>query len=284
MIITIIGGGSTFTAGIVKSIALRKDELEVDEIRLFDLDKERQEKVAVVVRWILDEDLKCGIKLTTHYDEESAYKDADFIFAQMRVGKYAMREMDEKIPLKHGCVGQETCGAGGLAYGMRTIFPMMEVIDAAEKYAKPTYWILNYSNPASIVSEACRVLRPKARIINICDMPIAIIDMVAAALGIKDKENIVYDYYGLNHFGWFTGIPTQSCLRMYRQSLMPAMSDPFPESRRSSETAVMTTTSLWRPWSTMPKAVPDTMCPIFLRLIRLPWSRRTPPPRIWLPN
>ena len=191
MIISIIGGGSTFTAGIVKSIALRKDELDVEEIRLFDLDKERQDKVAVVVKWILDEDLKCGIKLTVTYDEEEAYKDADFIFAQMRVGKYAMREMDEKIPLKHGCVGQETCGCGGLAYGLRTIFPMMEVIDAAEKYAKPSYWILNYSNPASIVSEACRVLRPKARINNICDMPIAIIDMVAAALGIKDKENIV---------------------------------------------------------------------------------------------
>ena len=143
MIITIIGGGSTFTAGIVKSIALRKSELEVDEIRMYDLDRERQEKVAVVVRWILDEELKCGIKLTTCYDIEEAYKDADFIFAQMRVGKYAMREMDEKIPLKHGCVGQETCGAGGLAYGMRTIFPMMEVIDAAEKYAKPSYWILN---------------------------------------------------------------------------------------------------------------------------------------------
>ena len=148
MIITIIGGGSTFTPGIVKSIALRKDELEVEEIRLFDLDKERQDKVAVVVKWILDEELKSGIKLTVTYDEEAAYKDADFVFAQMRVGKYALREMDEKIPLKHGCVGQETCGCGGLAYGLRTIFPMMEVIDAAEKYAKPTYWILNYSNPA----------------------------------------------------------------------------------------------------------------------------------------
>ena len=206
MIITIIGGGSTFTAGIVKSIALRKDELGVDEIRLYDLDRERQDKVAVVVKWILDEDLKCGIKLTVTYDVEEAYKDADFIFAQMRVGKYAMREMDEKIPLKHGCVGQETCGCGGLAYGMRTIFPMMEVIDYAEKYAKPTYWILNYSNPASIVSEACRKLRPNARIINICDMPIAIIDVVAAAMGIQNKKGIVYDYFGLNHFGWFTGI------------------------------------------------------------------------------
>lgn len=206
MIITIVGGGSTFTPGIVKSIALRREELDVEEIRLFDIDKERQDKVAVVVKWILDEDLKSGIRLTVTTDVETAYKDADFVFAQMRVGKYAMREQDEKIPLRHGCVGQETCGCGGLAYGMRTIFPMMKVIDDTEKYAKPTCWILNYSNPASIVSEACRKLRPNARIINICDMPIAIIDVVAAAMEIKDKENIVYDYFGLNHFGWFTSI------------------------------------------------------------------------------
>lgn len=206
MIISIVGGGSTFTAGIVKSIALRKDELEVDEIRLFDLDKERQDKVGVLVDWILHEDLKTDIKLVVTYDKEEAYKDADFVFAQMRVGKYAMREKDEKIPLRHGCVGQETCGCGGMAYGMRTIFPMIEVIDDAAKYAKPTHWILNYSNPASIVAEACRRLRPNARIINICDMPIAIIDVVAAALEIKDKREIVYDYYGLNHFGWFTSI------------------------------------------------------------------------------
>ena len=206
MVITLVGGGSTFTPGIVKSIALRKDELEVDEIRLFDIDKERQDKVAVVVKWILDEELKSGIKLVVTNDEKEAYTDADFIFAQMRVGKYAMREQDEKIPLRHGCVGQETCGCGGMAYGMRTIFPMIKMIDDVEKYAKPTYWILNYSNPAAIVSEACRKLRPDARIINICDMPIAIIDVIAAAMEIKDKENIVYDYYGLNHFGWFTSI------------------------------------------------------------------------------
>lgn len=206
MIITIVGGGSTFTPGIVKSIALRKDELDVTEIRLFDLDKERQDKVAVLVKWILEEDLHSDIKLTVTYDKEEAYSDASFIFAQMRVGKYAMRELDEKIPLRHGCVGQETCGAGGLAYGLRTIFPMIEVIDDAEKYAKHDYWILNYSNPASVVSEACRRLRPNARIINICDMPIAIIDVVAAAMEIPDKQNIVYDYFGLNHFGWFTRI------------------------------------------------------------------------------
>ena len=135
MIISIVGGGSTFTAGIVKSIALRKDELEVEEIRLFDINKERQDKIGVLVDWILHEELKTDIRLTITYDKEEAYKDADFVFAQMRVGGYAMRESDEKIPLRHGCVGQETCGCGGLAYGMRTIFPMVELIDDVEKYA-----------------------------------------------------------------------------------------------------------------------------------------------------
>ena len=206
MIISIAGGGSTFTAGIVKSIALRRDELEVDEIRLYDINKERQDKIGVLVDWILHEELKTDIRLVVTNDKEEAYTNADFIFAQMRVGGYAMREQDEKIPLKHGCVGQETCGCGGLAYGMRTIFPMIDLIDDAEKYANKNYWILNYSNPAAIVSEACRKLRPNARIINICDMPIAIIDVVAAALEIKDKENIEYDYFGLNHFGWFTSL------------------------------------------------------------------------------
>lgn len=206
MIITVVGGGSTFTPGIVKSIAQRAKELDLDEIRLFDIDKERQDKVAVVVEWILREDVKTDVKLTVTNDVKEAYTDATFVFSQMRVGKYEMREQDEKIPLKHGCVGQETCGCGGMAYGLRTINPMIDLIDDVEKYAKKDHWILNYSNPAAIVSEACRKLRPNARIINICDMPIAIIDIIAESLGIKDVNNIVYDYFGLNHFGWFTSI------------------------------------------------------------------------------
>ncbi|KAA0948695.1 6-phospho-alpha-glucosidase [Sporosarcina sp. ANT_H38] len=206
MIITIAGGGSTFTPGIVKSIALRQKELEVSEIRLFDIDKERQDKVAVVVDWILKEELKTNIKLTVTTDEKEAYSDASFVFAQIRVGKYAMREQDEKIPLKYGCVGQETCGSGGFAYGLRTIFPMLKVIDDAEKYAEKDHWILNYSNPAAIVAEACRKLRPNARVINICDMPIAIVDIIAESLKIANYSEIEYDYFGLNHFGWFTSM------------------------------------------------------------------------------
>ena len=206
MIITIVGGGSTFTPGIVKSIAQRAKELDLDEIRLFDIDKERQDKVAVVVEWILREDIKTDVKLTVTNDEKEAYTDATFIFAQMRVGKYEMREQDEKIPLKYGCVGQETCGCGGMAYGLRTINPMIKVIDDVEKYAKKDHWILNYSNPAAIVSEACRKLRPNARIINICDMPIDIESRMAKILGLESRKELSVRYYGLNHFGWWTDV------------------------------------------------------------------------------
>lgn len=206
MIITIAGGGSTFTPGIVKSIALRREELGVTEIRLYDVDEERQKKVGIVTEWVLRKDVKTNIRLVMTIDRKEAFTNASFIFAQMRVGKYAMREQDEKIPLRHGCVGQETCGCGGLAYGMRTIHPMLKLIDDVEKYAKKDYWILNYSNPAAIVSEACRKMRPDARIINICDMPIAIVDMIAECLHIDNYMDITYDYFGLNHFGWFTSM------------------------------------------------------------------------------
>lgn len=204
MIISIAGGGSTFTAGIVKSIADRQKELGVNEVRLFDIDKERQDKVGVVVDWLL-KDMNSPIKLTLTNDPKEAYTDAKFIFAQIRVGKYEMREKDEKIPLKHGAVGQETCGTGGLAYGLRTINPMINLIDDVEKYAAKDHWILNYSNPAAVVSEACRVLRPDARIINICDMPIAMLEMIGHIVDVPYKEFDV-DYFGLNHFGWFTKI------------------------------------------------------------------------------
>ena len=82
MVITIAGGGSTFTAGIVKSIALRREELEVDEIRLFDINKERQDKVAVVVDWVLHKELNTDIKLVVTTDVQQAYTDASFVFAR----------------------------------------------------------------------------------------------------------------------------------------------------------------------------------------------------------
>ena len=202
--LVIAGGGSTYTPGIVKSLLVQKDRFKLNELVLYDNNAKRQEDVGVIVRHVV-EMFDPDVKLTLTTDPETAMTDADFIFAQMRVGLYAMREQDEKIPLRYGVVGQETCGPGGLAYGLRTIYPMVELIDYCEKYAKPTYWIVNYSNPAAIVAKATFRLRPHARILNICDMPVAIERNMAEILGC-DRHDLEVDYFGLNHFGWFTKV------------------------------------------------------------------------------
>ena len=115
-----------------------------------------------------------------------------------------MREKDEKIPLKHGLVGQETCGLGGFAYGMRSIKGLLEIVDHIQDYA-PKAWILNYTNPESIVSEAVRRKYPNVKMINACDMTISIEETIAVNYG-YDRKNWIVTYYGLNHFGWYTSI------------------------------------------------------------------------------
>ena len=171
-ILSIAGGGSTYTPGIVKSLMVRLHDFPPAEIRLYDIDEARQNTIAPVVEKVI-RDHSQSIKFTVTSDPEVAFSGAHFVFAQMRVGQYKMREQDEKIPLRHGVVGQETCGPGGLAYGLRTILPMVELIDRVERYAHEKAWIVNYSNPAAIVAEGVRRLRPNARVLNICDMPVA---------------------------------------------------------------------------------------------------------------
>ena len=116
-----------------------------------------------------------------------------------------MREQDEQIPLRYGAVGQETCGPGGMAYGLRSIGDMIDLVNDIRHYS-PEAWILNYTNPAAIVAEALRREFPEdKKLLNICDMPAAIMVSYAGILG-KDVFDLVPEYFGLNHFGWFTRI------------------------------------------------------------------------------
>ena len=203
-ILSIAGGGSTYTPGIVKSLMVRLQDFPLAEIRLYDIDEARQNTIASVVEKVI-RDHSQSITFTVTTDPEVAFSGAHFVFAQMRVGQYRMREQDEKIPLRHGVVGQETCGPGGLAYGLRTILPMVELIDLVDRYAHEKAWIVNYSNPAAIVAEGVRRLRPDARVLNICDMPVAAMRNMGAILGV-DRHKLEVDYFGLNHFGWFTRV------------------------------------------------------------------------------
>lgn len=202
--IVVAGGGSTFTPGIIMMLLENLDKFPIRQIKFYDNDHDRQKQIADATEIILKERAP-QIKFVATTDPEEAFTDIDFVMAHIRVGKYAMREKDEKIPLKYGVVGQETCGPGGIAYGMRSIGGVLELVDYMEKYS-PDAWMLNYSNPAAIVAEATRKLRPNSKIINICDMPVGIETRMAEILGLRSRKDMTIRYYGLNHFGWWTDI------------------------------------------------------------------------------
>lgn len=202
--IVIAGGGSTFTPGIILMLLKNQDKFPIRKIKLYDNDPDRQEIVAKACE-ILVKESDPSISFSYTIDPKEGFSDVDFVMAHIRVGKYAMREKDEKIPLKHGVVGQETCGPGGIAYGMRSIGGVLELIDFMESYS-PNAWMLNYSNPAAIVAEATNRLRPNSKVLNICDMPVDLETKMAKVLGLKSRKELDILYYGLNHFGWWTSI------------------------------------------------------------------------------
>ena len=216
--IVVAGGGSTFTPGIVLMLLENLDKFPIRQIKFYDNDAERQEVIAKACDIIIKEKAP-DINFVYTTDPETAFTDIDFVMAHIRVGKYAMREKDEKIPLKHGVLGQETCGPGGIAYGMRSIGGVIELVDFMEKYS-PNAWMLNYSNPAAIVAEATRRLRPNSKILNICDMPIGIEIRMAEMLGLKSRKDMVIRYFGLNHFGWWTDIRDK-----HGKDLMPELKE-----------------------------------------------------------
>ncbi|MDU1358524.1 MAG: 6-phospho-alpha-glucosidase, partial [Citrobacter freundii] len=201
--IVIAGGGSTYTAGIVMMLLENADRFPLRALKLYDIDEARQAIIAKAIAIELKEKAP-NIEFTWTTDPQTAFTDVDFCFAHIRSGGYKMREQDEKIPLKHHVVGQETCGPGGIAYGMRSIGDIIELIDFMERYS-PDCWMLNYSNPASIVAEACRRLRPDAKILNICDMPVGTQRRMSQIVGLQ-PEDLEVRYFGMNHFGWWTSV------------------------------------------------------------------------------
>lgn len=202
--ICIVGGGSTYTLGFLKSFVRMQDEFPIQKLVLFDIDKERQDYIGKYGDILFAERFpELDFSYTT--DPAEAYQDMDFVFMQMRAGGLPMRREDEHIPLSFGKIGQETCGAGGMAYGMRSCKDMIESIHQIRQYS-PNAWILNYSNPAAIVAEALRREFPDdTRILNICDQPENVVRSVSRLLGCSwgDLDPV---YFGLNHYGWFTHI------------------------------------------------------------------------------
>ena len=265
--IAVAGGGSTFTPGIVLMLLENLDKFPIRQIKFYDNDAERQEVIAKACDIIIKEKAP-DINFVYTTDPETAFTDIDFVMAHIRVGKYAMREKDEKIPLRHGVLGQETCGPGGIAYGMRSIGGVIELVDYMEKYS-PNAWMLNYSNPAAIVAEATRRLRPNSKILNICDMPIGIEIRMAEMLGLKSRKDMVIRYFGLNHFGWWTDIRDKE-----GNDLMPALREKVAKIGYNVEIEGENTEASWNDTFTKARDVfaidPTTMPNTYLKYYFFP--------------
>ncbi|MFD7937073.1 6-phospho-beta-glucosidase [Streptomyces sp. NPDC059755] len=202
MKLTILGGGGFRVPLVYGALLTDRAEGRVTEVVLHDLDDSRLYAVARV----LNEQAAVvpdAPRVTATTDLDEALRGADFIFSAIRVGGLEGRAHDERVALAEGVLGQETVGAGGIAYGLRTV-PV--AVDIARRVARlaPDAWVINFTNPAGLVTEAMsRHLGD--RVIGICDSPVGLGRRIARVLGADPKEAWI-DYVGLNHLGWVRGL------------------------------------------------------------------------------
>ncbi|WP_314173145.1 6-phospho-beta-glucosidase [Streptomyces winkii] len=211
MRLTVLGGGG-FRVPLVHR-ALLEDEGDdagrITELVLHDTDSGRLDAVTAVLshQAAQHEGRRVpAVRATTDLDE--ALRGADFVFSAIRVGGLEGRTRDERVPLAEGVLGQETVGAGGVLYGLRTLPVAVRIAERVAEVA-PDAWIINFTNPAGMVTEAMsRVFRERGlgeRVIGICDSPVGLCRRAARALG-ADPDRADYDYVGLNHLGWLRGV------------------------------------------------------------------------------
>ena len=194
--IAVVGGGSTYTPELIDGFVRYYDELPVREICLQDISTERLDVVGGLARRMVAER---GIPVTLTTDRAEALTDADFVLTQLRVGGMAARALDERLPLKHGVIGQETTGPGGFAKALRTVPVMLEIARDVERYA-PRAWMINFTNPSGLVTQAL-LNYSNVRAIGLCNVPINMQRNIAHALGVE-VARVELDYVGLNHLSW----------------------------------------------------------------------------------
>lgn len=201
MKICIIGAGSTYTPELIEGIINKRDSLPLTELDLMDIDERKLNIVgSLCQRMIEAAGLPCKTRLVLN-DYEEALKGADFVLAQIRVGKLPARVKDEKIPLKYNLIGQETCGIGGMFKGLRTIPVMMNIVKLMEKHC-PNAWLINFSNPSGMIVEAL-LNYTNVKMIGLCNVPINTIDGIKRHMNLPNAN---IEYIGLNHFAYITKI------------------------------------------------------------------------------
>jgi 6-phospho-beta-glucosidase len=198
--LVVIGGGSSYTPELADGLINRRDSFPVKELVLVDIESGRKKAetiCALIGRMFGKAGLQTGISCS--FDRKEALRGADFVVSQLRVGGLAARSKDERVPLKYGAIGQETTGPGGFAKALRTIPVMLDICRDMEE-ACPEAWLINFTNPSGMITEAVHK-HSKVNCIGLCNIPINMERAVCGFLG-ADRSRVNCSFAGLNHLSF----------------------------------------------------------------------------------
>ncbi len=215
MKLTLIGGGGFRVPLVFKALLADTSAKRVTELRLFDTDATRLHAISAVLDELGLEAIQPP-RLVVTQDIATALHGTDFVFAAIRVGGTRGRALDEQVSLRHGVIGQETVGAGGISYALRGIPVALDLVEQIKLHA-PEAWVINFTNPAGVITEVMQ-RHLGDRVIGICDSPVGLarrimdtlkgaglveLDLPAPGSG---TDRVHLKYAGLNHLGWLTGL------------------------------------------------------------------------------
>ncbi len=208
MKITVIGGGSTYTPELVSGFLERADRLPLTELWLMDIDAARLDIVGGFARRMVTAQGD-PFKVVLSTDRRAAIRDAAYVITQLRVGQMPARVADEYLGRRHGLIGQETTGIGGMAKALRTIPVILDIANDLRETA-PGAWLLNFTNPAGLVTEALQRYAPDVPAVGVCNVGITtrmnILKSLEQLTGQPiAEERAVLKTLGLNHLTWHYG-------------------------------------------------------------------------------
>jgi 6-phospho-beta-glucosidase len=211
--VVVVGGGSTYTPELIEGFADRDAALHVEDLVLLDVDAERLAVVGGLARRMLERRGWPG-RLTLTTGQDGAFEGADFVLLQIRVGGQATRFVDETLPHRFGCIGQETTGPGGFAKALRTVPVVLDIAEAATRRAAPGAWIIDFTNPVGIVTQA--LVDGGFRAIGLCNVAIGMQRTFAQRFGVEPGR-VELEHVGLNHLSW------ERAIRVDGKDMLPGM-------------------------------------------------------------
>ena len=211
--VAVIGGGSTYTPELVNGFLARLNNFPVDELWLMDIDEERLKIVGGFAQRMV-EAKGSPFKVILSTNQRASITDASYVTTQLRVGHMEARRRDEYLGLRHGLIGQETTGIGGMAKALRTIPVVLKIAQDIKEVAQPGTMLVNFTNPAGLVTQALSKYAADVPAVGVCNVPIttkmSIIERLEEGTGKKiDPEHTELKTLGLNHLSWHRGFTVE---------------------------------------------------------------------------